>query len=118
MQSDVSSRTIAVECLIRELSETIDPWRLEAIADALDAEHDRRAIAPLLRRLGSRVVQRNERVEDAFCAALAGLGVMRTTRAGRYVFAPQHQLEPDVIEMLSDLGSATPLRYFVTSPGR
>ena len=51
------------------------------------AQHTTRVGFPLLQRLGCRLVQRNDDVEDAVCSALVALAVMRRSRTGRYVFA-------------------------------
>jgi hypothetical protein len=63
-------------------------------------------------------VQRNEDVEDAVCSALVALGVMERSRFGRYLLLPRLELEPDVVELITTLGSSIPLRYFLRSEPR
>jgi hypothetical protein len=113
MVADVRSNVIAIPELIAELEETDDARRFEIAADLLGAARDPRAVLPLLARLGDPLVQKNEHVEDAVCAALVALGVMRTYGAQRYALLPRYMLEPDVVTTLTELGATVPLRYFV-----
>ena len=87
MVMDVRSNVVAVPELIAELEQTTDARRLEIAADLLGAARDPRAVAPLLKRLGDPLVAKHEYVEDAVCAALVALGVMRTSRSRRYALA-------------------------------
>ena len=113
MVADVRSKVIATPELIAELEQTDNARRLEIVADVLGAARDHRAVPSLLTRLGDPLVQKNEAVEDAVCAALVALGVMRTYGAQRYALQPRYLLEPDVVTTLTELGSTVPLRYFV-----
>ncbi len=106
------SNVMAIPERIAELEQSNDARRIEITADVLGAARDRRAILPLLTRLGDPVVQTNSNTEDSVCAALVALGVMRTA-GSRYTVLPRHMLEPDVVTMLGELGSSVPLRYFL-----
>jgi hypothetical protein len=108
-----ASNPLVVDGLIVELEQAEDPRRLETVADALGAAAEQRAAAPLLRRLGCRLVQRNEYVEDAVCSALVALEVMRRSRSGRYVFRPAHEIRPELVELIRTLDGAIPMRYFM-----
>jgi hypothetical protein len=101
-----------VDSLIRDL-ESDDPCTLEQAAELLACARDDRAVEPLLRRLGSRAVQRNDGVEDAFCAALTALGVMTYGRGRWYALLPAHELAPHHRALIHELDCAVPLRYFL-----
>jgi hypothetical protein len=105
---------VAVPELIAELEQTRDARRLEIVADLLGAARDRRAVAPLLRRLGDPLVLENAYAEDAVCAALVALGVMRAYGASRYGLLPRHELDRDTATALAELDAGVPLRYFLT----
>ena len=112
MGMNTQAKLIAVSDLIAGLALTDDARRLEILADTLGAARDRRAILPLLARLGDPLVQRHEHTEDAVCAALVALGVMRRSHSNGYMLLPRHLLEPDVATKLAEIGPTLPLRYF------
>jgi hypothetical protein len=112
MVSTARANPVAVDELIRELATTNDPRRLEILAGLLGAARDPRAITPLLVCLASVVVQRNECAEEAVCAALHALAVMRRFSNGRYALLPAHDLDQKHVDLVRELGAAVPMRYF------
>ena len=113
MASTSPLNPVSVDLLVDEFERTQDICRLEVVADLLGATHDPRAVGPLLGRLGSRLVQRNEDVEEAVCSALVVLGVMERSRFGRYLLLPKLELDPGVVDLITTLGSSIPMRYFL-----
>ena len=99
--------------LIDRFARAKRPFEVEAIADELGATGDRRAIRPLLARLGDCCVQEDADVEDSVCRALVALDVMRTFGNLSFALRPHHLLAPDVIEMIEELGPAVPMRYLI-----
>ena len=105
--------TPAVAELIAGLARATTTYEIEAIADQLGAAGDRCAIGPLLTRLGDCQVQEDTDVEDAVCGALVALDVMRTFGNRSFALRPRHLLAPDVVEMITELGPAVPMRYLI-----
>ena len=100
--------------LIARLVESTNPRELEAIADQLGHTGDRRAIRPLLTRLGDGHVQEDPDREAAVCGALVSLDVMCNRGHGSFFFRPRRLLADDVVDTIRELGSAIPWRYFDT----
>ena len=87
---------------------------MEAIADELGVACDRRAIRPLLMRLGDSCVQDDPDIEDAVCRALVALDVMCSPGNQTFFFLPRRLLPDDVVATIRELGVAIPWRYFDT----
>jgi len=102
----------AVEELMLFLIQATDARLIEVLADQLGAAGDRRAIRPLLMRLGDCHVQEDPDVEDAVCGALVALDVM--CRSGNLSFSllSPEVLADDVVETIGELCAAIPRRYF------
>jgi hypothetical protein len=103
----------AVGELVVRLARATRAREIEAIADQLGAAGDRTAIRPLLACLGDCHVQEDADVEDAVCGALVALDVMRSFGNCSFVVRPRHLLAPDVVEMITELGPAVPMRYLI-----
>ena len=103
---------VSVEELIVRLIATTNPLEIELIADELGAAHDRRAIRPLLMRLGDCKVQEDADVEDAVCSALMALGTMCSSGNRSFHFRPRQELPEDVVTTVRELAPAIPWRYF------
>ncbi len=86
---------------------------LETIAGQLGASGDHRAVRPLLARLCDHEVQGEGHVEDSVCRALVALDVMRGCGTCSFAMRPRHLLAPDVVEMITELGPAVPMRYLI-----
>jgi hypothetical protein len=99
--------------LIALLGRTTEPREIETIAYQLSVAGDRRAVRPLLMRLGDCHVQEDADVEDAVCRALVALDVMCSAGNLSFAFRKPHLLAPDVVETVRDLGPAIPMRYFL-----
>ena len=113
MTTQVECRTSpAVEQLLLLLAQTTNPRMIEAVADELGTVRDRRAIRPLLMRLGDSRVQDDPDIEDAVCRALLALGVMRCAGNLSFSLRPRYELDDDVAEMIRDLVGVFPWRYF------
>ena len=82
-----SSGEVVSELIVR-LVGTTKPREIELIADLLAAERDRRAIRPLLMRLGDSYVQEDADIEDAVCSALVALDVMCSHGNRTFFFLP------------------------------
>ena len=102
----------AVEELIVLLEQTTKPRTIEAVADQLGAARDRRAIRPLLMRLGDCDVQADRDVEDAVCRALVSLEVMRCSGNVAFRLRPRPELADDVVETIREVAETIPWRYF------
>ena len=102
----------AVEELIVLLEQTTEPRSIAAIADQLGAARDRRAIRPLLMRLGDCDVQEDRDVEDAVCRALVALEVMRCSGNLSFSLRPRPDLADDVVETIREVAETIPWRYF------
>jgi hypothetical protein len=100
--------------LIARLTEAAGPQIVEVIADQLASAGDRRAIHPLLQRLGDSHVQPGTDTEDAVCGALVALGVMCSPGNGMFYFLPRRLLADDVVDTIREMGTAIPWRYFDT----
>jgi hypothetical protein len=105
----------AVEELIVLLAQATKPRTIEAVADQLGAAHDRRAIRPLLMRLGDSYVQEDRDVEDAVCRALVALEVMRCSGNLSFSLRPRPDLADDVVETIREVAETIPWRYFGTA---
>jgi len=101
-----------VEELILFLIQATDPRVIEVLADQLGAAGDRRAIRPLLMRLGDCRVQEDPDVEDAVCGALVALDVMRCSGNLSFSLLPPEVLADDVVETIRELAGAIPWRYY------
>jgi hypothetical protein len=101
----------AVEELMLFLMQATDPRLIEVLADQLGAAGDRRAIRPLLMRLGDCGVQEDRDVEDAVCSALVALDVMRCAGNLSFGFLPSEDLADDLVEMIRELAGTIPQRY-------
>jgi hypothetical protein len=110
---EIRPATAAVAELIARLASTTGPREIEGIADQLGAAGDRNAIRPLLSCLGDCHVQEDADVEDAVCGALVALDVMRTFGNCSFALRPRRVLAPDVVEMITELGPAVPMRYLI-----
>jgi hypothetical protein len=100
--------------LLQEFERTNDPRRIEALADRIGASGAPGAVRALLWRLGDWPVQEDPDVEDAVCGALVRLGVMRSRGNQTFAFLPRHELPPDVVDLVRQLGNAIPMRYLVS----
>jgi len=103
-----------VAVLIVGLISATSPRDVEAAADRLAAAGDRRAIRPLLQRLGDQQVQGDVDVEDAVCSALVSLDVMCSPGNQIFHFLPRRMLHDDTVTVIRELGMAIPWRYFDT----
>jgi hypothetical protein len=103
-----------VSVLIVHLIKAKSAREIEGLADLLGAAGDRRAIRPLLQRLGDRQVYDDVDTEDAVCGALVVLGVMCSPGNQIFHFLPRDVLAEDVIDVIRELGMAIPYRYFET----
>jgi len=114
MRTEIEGRqtSLAVEELMICLIRATDPRVIEAVADQLGAAGDRRAVRPLLMRLGDCRVQEDRDVEDAVCSALVALDVMRCAGNLSFSFLPPEVLADDVVETMSELASTIPQRYY------
>jgi hypothetical protein len=99
--------------LVARFERAIGPCEIAAIAIQLGDTGEHCAIRPLLTRLGERAVQAQPDLADALCAALVALGVMWTCGACNFAFRPRHLLEPDVVDAITELGPAVPMRYLI-----
>jgi len=113
MRTEVGRRTgPAVEELILFFIQATDPRLIEVLADQLGAAGDRRAIRPLLMRLGDCRVQEDPDVEDAVCGALVALDVMGCSGNLSFSLLPPEDLAGDVVGTIRELAGKIPLRYF------
>lgn len=98
---------------IAEFRECQDFERLEKLADKVgNAGNKKEAIKPLLYRLGDDHVQDDRDVEDAVCAALVKLGVMRTMGNLNFRFLEKSLLPSGVPELLEEYIALIPRKYF------
>jgi hypothetical protein len=110
---DVRPMHPTVAELITRLPRAGKPYEIAAIADQLGDARDPCAIRPLLERLGDRQVQTSPDVEDSVCRALVALGVMRSCGEFSFAMRPRHLLTLDVVDMITELGPAVPMRYLI-----
>ena len=103
-----------VEELIALLSQATHPREIELIADHLAEARDRRAIRPLLMRLGDCHVQEDPDIEDAVCGALVALDVMWSSGNLSFGLRPRRVLSDDVVETIRECAGVIPWRYFGT----
>ncbi|MGO9873093.1 MAG: hypothetical protein ACLPVY_04765 [Acidimicrobiia bacterium] len=87
---------------------------IEVVADQLGGAGDRRAIRPLLMRLGDCPVQEDPDVEDAVCCALVALEVMGCSGNLSFSFLRPEVLAGDVVETIRELAAMIPRRYYGT----
>lgn len=104
----------ALEELILVLVQTADPHTIAVTSDQLGAARDRRAVRPLLMRLGDCIVESDPDVEVAVCRALVSLDVMRCSGDDSFSLRPRRELAVDVVETVRDLVGVLPWRYFGT----
>ena len=102
----------AAELIIR-FTRATRPSDIASIAVQLADVGDDGAVGPLLRRLGDRQVQALPELADSVCGALVSLGVMCTCGECSFAFRPRHLLAPEVVEMITELGPAVPMRYLI-----
>ena len=101
-----------VDYLIALFAQATQPREIEVIADHLGDAGDRRAIRPLLARLGDCQVQEDPDVEDAVCRALMSLGVMCSSGNLSFTLRPRRALPDDVVDAIRELAATIPWRYF------
>jgi hypothetical protein len=104
----------AIEELIVLLIQTTNPRIIELVADQLGTTHDRRAIRPLLMRLGDCYVQEDRDVEDAVCRALVALEVMCCSGNLSFSLRPRRDLPDGVVATIREMAGTIPWRYFGT----
>jgi hypothetical protein len=98
--------------MIEEFRHATDLQKIEQLADNLADGGERRAIGPLLYRLGDFQVQADPDVEDAVCGALVKFGVM--LRLGNLNFRFEHdsKLDVQVRKMFEEYRVWIPRKYF------
>jgi hypothetical protein len=99
--------------LISRFERATSPYELAQIADQLSDAGERCAIRPLLTRLGERRVQTQPDLADVFCTALVALDVMCSCSACSFAIRPRHLLAQDVVDVITELGPAVPMRYLI-----
>jgi len=102
----------AVEELMVFLLQATNGRVIELVADQLGGAGDRRAIRPLLMRLGDGRVQDDPDVEDAVCSALVALEVMDCSGNLSFSFLRPEVLAGDVVETIRELAGMIPRRYY------
>ena len=100
-----------LEEIIGEFKKSQNFQRIEELADIIGDIGDRRAIEPLLYRLGDTYVQEDPDVEDAVCEALVKLGVMRKIGNLNYKFLDKTLLSDDVLRLLEKYKILIPRKY-------
>ena len=107
----------AVLPTVDELIDTFTRARLQyeiaRTAERLGDTGHHAAVRPLLARLSQHEIQRSPDLERAVCSALAKLGVMHVGPGGRFALRPRHLLAADVVDMVTEMDAAIPLRYFL-----
>jgi hypothetical protein len=116
MRSDGERRQAgpAVEELMVFLLQATDGRAIELVADQLGGAGDRRAIRPLLMRLGDCRVQEDPDVEDAVCCALVALEVMDCSGNLSFSFLRPEVLAGEVADTIRELAGMIPRRYYGT----
>ena len=116
MTTKVEPRPVsaAFDDLLVLLTQTSNPRTIEVVADQLGAAHDRRAIRPLLMRLGDCCVQEDRDVEDAVCRALVALDVMCCSGNLSFSLRPRRDLADQVVETIREMAGTIPWRYYGT----
>jgi hypothetical protein len=116
IRTDVERRQAApaVEELLLFLMQATDGRVIESAADQLGSKGDRRAIRPLLMRLGDSRVQEDPDVEDAVCRALVALDVMGCSGNLSFSLLDPEVLAGDVVETIRELAGMIPRRYYRT----
>jgi hypothetical protein len=111
--SDAVDVRPAVAELISRFERATGPCEIAAIADQLGDAGEHGAVRPLLARLGEREVQTQPDLADVLCIALVALDVMCSCGTCAFAFRPRHLLAPDVVDAITELGPAVPMRYLV-----
>ena len=112
--NEVRGDDISVEELIVRFIATTNPREIEVLADLLGAAGDRRAVRPLLMRLGDSKVQEDPDVEDAVCRALIALDVMRGHGNLSFCLRSRDELCASDAASIGELLGVIPWRYFGT----
>ncbi len=99
--------------LISRFERATRPCEIAAIADQLGSAGEHCAVRPLLARLGERWVQTQPDLADVICTALVALDVMCARGECNFAIRPRHVLEPDVVDTITQLGPAVPMRYLI-----
>lgn len=99
--------------LISRFERATGRCEIAAIANQLGHTGEHCAVRPLLARLGERAVQAQPELADVLCVALVALGVMCTCGERAFAFRPRHLLAPDVVDAITELGPAVPMRYLI-----
>ena len=102
----------SVEELMLFLVQATDPRVIELVADQLGGAGDRRAIRPLLMRIGDCRVQEDPDVEDAVCGALVALDVMCCSGNLSFSLLQPEALGNGVVETIRELAGTIPGRYY------
>ena len=114
IQVEYRPTSASFEELIVLLAQTNNPRTIEVIADQLGETHDRRAVRPLLMRLGDDRVQEDRDMEDAVCRALVALGVMCCSGNLSFSLRPRRDLSDDVVGTIREVAGTIPWRYYGT----
>ncbi len=99
--------------LIARFERATAPCEIAAIADQLGDAGEPCAVRPLLARLGERCVQTQPDLADVLCTALVALDVMCPCGECNFAIRPHHLLAPDVVDAITELGPAVPMRYLI-----
>ena len=97
--------------LLERLARTTNSHEIETIADQLGAARERRAIRPLLMRLGDCQGPDHACTEEAVCRALMALDVMCRS-CGHFSLRPRRTLPDDVVDTIRDVAGEIPWPYF------
>lgn len=99
--------------LIARFERATRPCEIAEVADQLGDAGEHCAVRPLLARLGEPVVQTQPDLADVLCTALVALDVMCSCGECNFAIRPRHLLAPDVVDVITELGPAVPMRYLI-----